>query len=183
MRQRLPLIISVTALTVALVGATPLGRAAEDALDQVVPRAKRADFAANAGKLQGHKSSVTPKRGQIPVVGVNGKLSPTIGAVGPAGPTGPPGPQGPQGTSGVSGYQRVSENVTVPEQSEREFGVSCPGGRSVFGGGYFYNEDFVDELFVFESRPASDSVWRFQASNETQGGKAMTLYAVCANAG
>jgi hypothetical protein len=181
MSQRLPLIISVTALTVALVGSTPLGRAAESALDQVVPRAKRADFAANAGKLQGHKSSVTPRRGQIPVVGANGKLSPAIGAVGPAGPAGPTGPQGPAGTAGVSGYQRVTENVTVPQNSEREFGVSCPGGRAVFGGGYFHNEEFVDQLFVFESRPA-DSVWRFQVSNETQGNKAMTLYAVCASA-
>ena len=109
-----------------------------------MPRAKRADFAANAGKLNGHSSAVNPKRGQIPVVGANGKLSPALGAVGPAGPTGPAGPQGPQGTAGVAGYQRVSENVTVPENSEREFGVSCPGGRSVFGGGWFYDEDFVD---------------------------------------
>ncbi len=179
MNKRLPLIVSSIALVLALLGSTPLGQAAESALEQVVPRAKRADFAANAGKLNGHKSAVNPKRGQIPVVGANGKLSPAIGAVGAAGPTGPPGPQGP---AGVAGYQRVSENVTVPQNSEREFGVSCPGGRSVFGGGWFYDENFVDQLFVYESRPSSDSVWRFQVSNETQGNKPMTLFAVCANA-
>ena len=85
MNQRLPLILSTTALVVALVGSTPLGRAAESALEQVAPRAKKADFAANAGKLNGHRSSVNPKVGQIPVVGQNGKLPASLGAVGPAG--------------------------------------------------------------------------------------------------
>lgn len=180
MRQRLPLIISVTALTVALVGSTPLGRAAESALDQVVPRAKRADFAANAGKLQGHKSSVTPRRGQIPVVGANGKLSPAIGAVGPKGD---PGPQGTQGPPGVSGYLRVSENITVPDADDGtpDFGVSCPGGRSVLSGGWRFAQNQTDALKVFESRAASDSTWRFRISNETGGSKPMTLFAVCAN--
>ncbi len=140
MRQRLPLILSSIALVVALLGSTPLGRAAESALEQVVPRAKRADFAANAGKLNGHKSSVNPTRGQIPVVGANGKLAASIGAVGPKGD---PGPQGPQGGPGVSGYLRVSENITVPDADNGtpDFGVSCPGGRAVLGGGWRFEQN------------------------------------------
>ena len=70
----------------------------QNVLEQV-PRAKRADFAANAGKLNGHKSSLNPTRGQIPVVGADGKLPASIGAVGPQGD------QGPAGPAGAGGYQ------------------------------------------------------------------------------
>jgi hypothetical protein len=185
-KRRLPLILSATALLVALLGSTPFGRAAGSALEQVVPRAKRADFAANAGRLNGYKASLTPRRGQIPVVGANGKLSASLGAIGPAGPKGDPGPQGPQGPAGgagVAGYQRVTENITVPEgDAAPDFGVSCPGGRSVLAGGYrVNNRNDADQLIVFESQPVSNSSWRFRISNETGGAKPMTLFAVCAN--
>jgi hypothetical protein len=183
MKQRLPLILAATALLVALLGSTPLGRAAESAMEQVVPRAKKADFAANAGKLNGHKSSINPRRGQIPVVGANGKLAASIGAVGPKGDPGPQGAQGPQGGPGVSGYLRVTENITVPDgNATPNFGVSCPGGRSVLAGGYTFRREHTDALFVFESQPASNSSgWQFRVSNETGGAKPMTLFAVCAN--
>jgi hypothetical protein len=178
MNQRLPLVIATTALAVALVGSTPVGQAAESVLDQIVPRAKRADLAANAVKLNGHRSSFNPKPGQIPVVSAEGKLPESIGAVGPQGPQGPAGPRG------ASGYVRVQENVTVPDGTGApDFGVSCPGGRSVFGGGYSFRKVDTDALFVFESRPASDSEWRIKVSNETGGNKPMTLYAVCVNVG
>ena len=124
MKQRLPLVISVTALTVALVGSTPLGQAAESVLDQIVPRAKRADLAANAVKLNGHRSSFNPKPGQIPVVSSEGKLPASIGAVGPQGP---PGQQGPPGPRGASEYLRVTENITVPDGTGTpDFGVAAP---------------------------------------------------------
>lgn len=183
MKQRLPLIISATALFVALLGSTPLGRAAESAIAQVVPSAKVADFAKNAGKLNGHASSVNPKPGQIPVVGSNGKLPRSVGAVGPAGPTGLSGPQGPPG---LSGYQRIQENVTAPSGNDelKTYGVSCPGGKLVLAGGYSFSKaGDVNDLSVVESRPSSDSVWQLKISNTTgqkpQG--IITLYAVCAN--
>jgi hypothetical protein len=180
MKQRLPLILAATALVVALLGSTPLGRAAESALEQVVPRAKKADFAANAGKLNGHKSSINPRRGQIPVVGANGRLAPSIGAVGPAGPAGA---QGPQGGPGMSGYLRVTENITVPDNANGnpDFGVSCPGGRSVLGGGYRFQKTHYEQLFVYESQPTSSSTWQFKIANDTGGPKPMALFAVCAN--
>jgi hypothetical protein len=185
MRQRMPLIVATAALVVALLGSTPLGRAAEDALQQVVPRAKRADFAANAGKLNGHRSSVNPRRGQIPVVGADGKLAPSLGAVGPKGDPGPQGAQGPQGGPGMSGYMRVSENITVPDSDNGtpDFGVSCPGGRVVLGGGWRFDQNQTDALKIFESRAGNDSTWRFRISNETGGSKSMTLFATCANVG
>ena len=57
MTARVPLVLSGPGLGVSLLGVTPLGRAASDAIAQVVPRAKKADFAANAAKLNGHRSS------------------------------------------------------------------------------------------------------------------------------
>ncbi len=176
MKQRLPLVIAITALVVALVGSTPLGRAAESALDQVVPRAERANFAANAGKLNGHRSSVNPKRGQIPVVGTNGKLAASIGGAGPAGPAGP---------SGVSGYQLVIEQVTVPN-GEKDFRrvVSCPGGKSVLSGGWDFETIHANALTLFDSHPVSSSEWRFRISNDTGGAKQnKALYVLCANVG
>ena len=173
MNQRLPLVLSTTALVVALVGSTPLGNAAQNVLQQV-PRAKRADFAANAGKLNGHKSSLNPTRGQIPVVGADGKLPAAIGAVGPKGDPGP---------AGTGGYLVKTENVRVPEgdNANEPFGVSCPGGRVPLGAGYAYSENFRNALFLYESRPTSDSNWRFKFSNITDNAKPVTLYVTCAN--
>jgi hypothetical protein len=176
MKQRLPLVISVTALVVALVGSTPLGNAAQSAVEQVVPRAKRADFASNAGKLNGHKSSVSPRRGQIPVVGADGKLSASIGAVGPAGP------QGERGPAGVSGYEWRQTQISLEEEGFRAAQMDCPGGKSVLGGGFVFRESDTSELSLTESRPISNSTWRFKVRNHTGQPKgAQSLYIVCAN--
>lgn len=180
MNQRLPLILSTTALVVALVGSTPLGRAAESALEQVVPRAKTADFAANAGKLNGHRSSLNPRRGQIPVVGDGGKLPASLGAVGPQGPTGEKGDPGP---AGASGYQRVETQISIPGgEGYRGSQLDCPGGKAVLGAGHLIREGDSDHLRLVESRPTSNSSWRFKFQNFT-GNSVSTqyIYVICAN--
>jgi hypothetical protein len=175
MNQRLPLIISATALLVALLGSTPLGRATESALEQVVPRAKKADFAANAGKLNGHRSSVNPKRGQIPVVGADGKLSESIGAIGPVGPKGDPGP------AGATGYQQIQTQISIGGQGFRAEQVECPSGKSVLGAGHLIREQDADHLSFTESRPISNSTWRFKFENETgESAGAQSMFIVCA---
>lgn len=109
MRQRLPIVLSASALLVALFGATPLGQAAGRVVHAVPPFAARAGFAKYAGtadnakKLAGHRASAAPKAGNIPVLGPNGKLPASIGAVGPAGPQGPTGPRGSTGPKGEKG--------------------------------------------------------------------------------
>jgi hypothetical protein len=96
-------------LLVALLGATPLGHAAGRAVHAVPPFAARAGFAKfagtadNAKRLARHKASTAPKAGDIPVLGANGKLPASIGAVGPAGPQGPAGSRGPAGPKGEKG--------------------------------------------------------------------------------
>jgi hypothetical protein len=97
MRNRTAVILSGTALVVAVLGATPLGNAAVHA---VVPFAKQAG---NAAKLNGHRSSLKGAPGTVPVVGRNGKLPASLGAVGPQGPAGPKGDKGAKGDAGPIG--------------------------------------------------------------------------------
>ena len=172
MNQRLPLVLSATALVVALVGSTPLGQAAEQALEQVVPRAKTADFATNAGRLNGRRSALDPKPGQIPVVGSDGRLPPSIVAAGPA-----------AGPSGITGYQLVEERVTIPDGGD-DFRrvVSCPGGKAVLSGGFDFEAEDADDLILFASHAVSRGEWRFRIRNDTGGAKTnKTLYVVCAS--
>jgi hypothetical protein len=62
MRNRLPTVLAVTALVVALLGSTGVAQA-------VV-----ATFAANAGKLSGFKASKRAKKNTVVVRGANGKI-------------------------------------------------------------------------------------------------------------
>lgn len=103
MRQRIPIVLSATALLVALLGATPFGEAASNAV--------RATFAANAGKLRGFAPSKRAKKNTVVVRGANGKIDRASlpltrgprGLAGPAGATGPAGPVGPTGAAGAQG--------------------------------------------------------------------------------
>jgi hypothetical protein len=169
-RGRLPLILSAAALTIALLDSAPVGHAAARALEQVVPRAKKADFATNAGKLNGHRSAVNAIPGQIPVVGGDGKLAASL--------AGPPGPQGPPG---VSGYQMIERQMGVNNASA--LNLDCPNGKSVLAAGhYFRGRDDATNLVLAESRPISGSTWRFNILNNTGGTRQAYVYVICANA-
>jgi hypothetical protein len=125
MQNRLPVVLSMTALLVAVFGATPLGHAASRAIHAVPPFAKTASFAkfaGNASKLNGRKSTLSGAPGTIPVVGRNGKLPASIGTVGPQGPQGPAGPRGPAGPTGPAGA------------SGAEAKLGCPSGTTLFIG-------------------------------------------------
>jgi hypothetical protein len=90
MRERLPLVLSATALVVALLGVTPLGEAAGNAV-------RVALFAKNAGKVNGIKASRRPKPGQLVPLGPSGQFPESVAPRGPQGPRGETGPQGPAG--------------------------------------------------------------------------------------
>jgi hypothetical protein len=106
MRQQAPIVLSSAALVVAVLGTTPLGHAAGERLTAAVPFAKRAGFAkiaGNSAKLNGRRSALSGTPGTIPVVGKDGKLPASLGAVGPQGARGPQGERGPQGLPGTAG--------------------------------------------------------------------------------
>ena len=95
MKNRLPVVLSGTALVVAVLGVTPVGHATSDAVET--------HFAKSANFLRGHPPSEKAGKGKIPVAGKNGKLDPSWGAVGPRGPQGPPGADGAAGPPGTKG--------------------------------------------------------------------------------
>ena len=82
MKQRLPLVLSATALMIALFGSTPLGGAAGRLLASVVPLA---NYAKNAGAVDGINAARAPKPGYLVPLGADGKFPASVGRVGPQG--------------------------------------------------------------------------------------------------
>ena len=176
MRRQVPLVLSAAALVTAVLGSTQVGRAAGNLIEQIVPHAKLADFATNAGKLNKHKASTTPKAGQIPVLNARGKLPASIGAVGPQGPQGSPGPPG------LSGYQVQIEVTTLQGNTPRDRTIDCPGGKTVLAGGFSLATD--DGAYALASHPAgNNSAWHFRIKGATGATRTLSFYVVCANVG
>ena len=95
--KHLPLALSAAALLVAVLGSTAVGPAAADLAANIVPFARvagRANVADNAKRLNGRRSSPSGLANTIPVVGADGKLPASLGAVGPQGPKGDKGTKG-----------------------------------------------------------------------------------------
>jgi hypothetical protein len=169
MRQRLPLILSATALALSVLGTTPLGHAAGVALTRAAP-VPLAKFAINAGLLNGHKSAVVAKAGQIPVVGANGHLNAAIMAAGTPGPTGPAGPSGPTGPVGIT-------NVVVrTAQTASSTTVTCNPGEKAIAGGY----QGLANGRAYSDRPdpaaGPPTGWHVESTSSTD---AVRAYVVC----
>lgn len=130
MKQRLPLALSITALVVAVLGATPIGTAAKNL---VVPRNSVGTIhlknnAVVSSKVKNRSLVAADFRlGQLP-----------RGAPGPAGPQGPQGPSGaagPQGAPGLSGRETVFATSPGNSNSYKTLSATCPGTKQAIGGG------------------------------------------------
>ena len=122
LRKRLPVILSATALVVAVFGSTPLGHAVQS----VVPfanHAEKADFAKNAGAVNGIKASRQPKAGQLVPLGSDGRFPASVGLGGQPGPQGARGETGPAGPRGPAGPA-----AGRPQGSRRARRPSRPAG-------------------------------------------------------
>ena len=197
MRRRAPLVLSITALVVAVFGGTPLGRAAGERLSAAVPgfakRAGFAKFAGDASKLNGRRSTLSGAPGTIPVVGRNGRLPASIGAVGPQGAQGPKGdkgdkgdkgPPGAVGPPGMSGY-RVVTGSSALSQGLKYAQATCPAGTRVIGGGGAVGtvpSRSIAVAVIDQSQPSS-SGWSARAVPIAANGPsfALSVYAICAN--
>lgn len=195
--KRLPVVLSVAAFLLALLGVTSLGEAAKNALP----------FAKNADRVDAIHASKTPKAGQLYPLGANkkfpakvlsvtrgpkgetgemGLMGPTgpKGAVGARGPAGPVGPAGAQGLPGpVSLFYVWSDPMEIPKDGlfHQQF-VYCPDGTTVLGAGW--RTSVVDPVIV-----ASDWVtdaddvpvgWYVQMSNRSGPTGYLTVIASCA---
>ena len=135
MRERLPLILSITALLVAVFGSTPLGNAAYNAVapnsigarelrNGAVTNAKLRGDAVTSGKVLNRSlRAIDFRPGQLPA-----------GPQGVQGPKGDKGTKGDRGEPGLSGYEIVRKSVTVPPNTSTAAQAACPGGKKVIGG-------------------------------------------------
>ena len=206
MKARLPLLLSLTALVVAVFAPQPMGNAALRAGSAVVKhalfadraqharfardavhatrsdragKAKKADFAQNAGAVNTIKASRTPTPNMLLPLDANGKLPTSIGAVGPVGPAGKAGPTGP---IGVSAEQLVTADSSTNSNTVKSRSVSCPSGKKVVGGGAAVNTT-SNSLAITRSSPSGDlTTWTAEAQETAAfaGNWRVTVYAVCA---
>lgn len=132
MRTRLPLVLSATALVVALLGSTSLGTASVRLIQSVPPFAKKAGYAKTAGfakladnaaAVNGIRAAKTPQPGKLLPLGADGKLPASIGAVGPAGPTGPKGDTGAPGL--VRAYAYIKSDGSLDDTRDHKGVVSA----------------------------------------------------------
>ena len=191
MRQRLPIILSATALAVALFGSTPLGNAARTIAGKVPPFAAKAGYATNSGSVNGIKASRNARPGYLIALGANGKFPRSIGQAGPSGPPGPHGDKGdkgdkgdagPTGQPGLSGLQVVSANSNSDSAALKTLGIDCPTGKKAIGGGAVQNAA-GDPIAIINSSPKGDTGWTGQAREMvgTNASWSMSVYVVCAN--
>ncbi len=184
MRNRLPMIVSIAALLVAVLGVTPLGEAAYNA---VVPRnsvgtlqlkrnavkaAKIAPNAIRAGHvLDGSLLTADFKAGQIPQ--------------GPKGDKGDKGDKGAVGQPGVSGLERVTATNTggASSTSPKTVSAVCPTGKKILGGGAFVNvTDTTAPIALRRSNPVGEG-WVAHAfeSSSTSDVWSLSVALICAS--
>jgi hypothetical protein len=154
--SRLALVLSATALTVALFGSTPVGHAVGSKVPFFAKTAGYANRAGTAAALGGVKLSKQPRPGTLLPLGADGKFPASVGlagpagpkgekgdpgpagpkgAVGPAGPAGARGPAGENGANGVSGWQYLTETKSIKAGDTATLQVNCTGRRRALGGG------------------------------------------------
>jgi hypothetical protein len=181
-RQRLPIVVSATALVVAVFGSTGIGHAAMQAVvPQYSKTAGYAKFAGNSTQLNGRRSTLAGAPGSIPVVGKNGKLPVTIGAVGPQGPAGPAGAAGAKGAvgaPGISGYEIATRKF--PGGGSGNQTTPCPSGKKVIGGGISIEAagGGHGNSVVNDSYPAGETGWG-ATWEKAPVGWTITISAIC----
>jgi hypothetical protein len=139
MRDRLPLVLSASALLVSVLGATPLGQAAYNAVvpknsvgaaqlrKGAVTNVKLRGDAVTSGKVKNHSlKAIDFKQGQLPA----GPQGPQ----GAKGDKGDKGAKGDPGSPGLSGYEIVRQSVTIPPNTQSVAQAACPTGKKVLGG-------------------------------------------------
>lgn len=161
MRIRRPssaMVVALLALFVALSGTAVAAG--------VVPLAKKALYANNAGRLQG-KTAAQVAALPSPAVALQGKSAEEIAAM--------PSPA----VSASSLVTVVSRPFTIAKDGQGDYPVSCPDKTSVLSAGYTWVSDDA-AIIVTDSRPTSSTTWALWMINlsETSPAAGM-LYAVC----
>jgi hypothetical protein len=163
----MPLVLSLAALVVAVLGSTPVGGAA---MSLVVPRnsvgtLQLKNNAVTAAKVRNFSLlAVDFRRGQLPQ--------------GPAGPAGPGGPQGPPGPPGLSGLQPVFTTSAIDSTPTRTLNATCPSGKRAIGGGVAVGPASTPAVAVTSSYLANSTTWSTAAREVTATSATWGLNAV-----
>jgi hypothetical protein len=159
MKGRLPTVLSVTAILIAVAAATPVGQAARDA---IVPKAR---FALNSDRVDGIHASRVPKAGRLLPLGTNKKF--------PA-----------SALSALNGLEVVSVASAQDSSSPKVVAVNCPAGKRVVGGGGRATGTPASNgnIAIIELYPTSVSQWTIRAVEIAATGSSWTLtgHAFCA---
>jgi hypothetical protein len=160
MKARLPVVLSLTALVIAVAGFTPVGEAARDA----IPIAR---FARNADKVDGIHASRTPRPGRLLALNSARKFPASVLTTGP---------------TGVAGLEILNAATALDSSSPKSAVVNCPAGKKILGGGARATGGGAVEVAVSEAYPASATQWATVAREVDATGASWTLtaYALCA---
>jgi len=181
--KHLPLALSTAALLVAL-GGSSVGPAAAEIAANVVPFARvsaKANGADNAKRLNGRRSSPKGLANTIPVVGADGKLPASMGAVGPQGPKGDKGEKGEKGERGAQGLAGVITGDTSLKftDSRKSHSVTCPAGTKVVGGGQSVDSEYDHAVELSQATPQGWTA-RIKVNDTDPTPWTVTVFAICA---
>ena len=145
MKNRLPLVLSVTALVVAVLGATPVGEAALETVGRN-----------SVGTIHLRNNAVTSPKVK------NGSLLRADFRAGQI-PAGPAGPAGAQGAPGTSGLQTVFTTSAINSTTTRTLTATCPSGKTALGGGVAVTPATATEVAITASYLANSTTWTASA--------------------
>ena len=201
---RLAIAVAAVALALPLIG-SPVGDAV--GAKQAKQTKRTANYARNAGAINGIKASREPRAGALVPLGADGRFPPSVGvagpkgdkgdkglqgqmgprgATGPAGPAGPIGPVGPAGPRGISGYEYQTAGHHIDPEDYETWRVDCTGGRRALGGGVAASGPYQGSYrygSVVQSAPAGSepSGWVVTYSNGfSQGIISAYAWVICA---
>jgi hypothetical protein len=160
MKHRLPIILSTTALVVAMAGITPLGEAAKDAIP----------FARNADKVDGLHASRTPKAGRLLALDRSKKFPASVLT-----------------NARPRGIEVVTNASATDSSSPKIVFVHCPSPKLITGGGARVTGSGAEDVRVTESytTPEKRDSWTVQAVESPATGQSwqLTGTAICVPSG
>ena len=187
MRNRLPLVLSIAALAVAVLGSTPAGHAVVSVVPPFAKKAHYADRAGNASAVNGIRAARKPKPRYLVPLNARGELPASVAPESPAGPQGKTGPQGAKGDPGppgISGYELVHNASARDSTDAKSALVTCPEGKRVVGGGTnvdpFTEPTAVRQSFPFDGR-TSGFFGNAYETTPTSENWSVFVYAICVN--
>ena len=151
MKRRLPIILSVTALVIAVAGITPIGQADRDAADVV-------RFARNSDKVDGLHASRTPKPGRLLALNSSRKFPTSVLPVG-----------------SLSGLEYATAVTATDSSTPKVVLVNCPAGKRVLGGGARVTGGGTNNVRITELYANTQNQWTVRAVESPTTGNSWQL--------